>query len=143
MIWEHVLTTWERPRRRCECISEQRSALTCRPPPKLQQHVHELLIFTVLALLEKALNDRDPLLLSNMGVAHLELGSQSLALRYYRRALAVDRHNVNARFNCGELLLERGRLRGLAALLALAPADVMQQPEMQALARELQLRKGL
>ena len=84
-----------------------------------------------------ALNSRDPLLLSNMGVAHLELGAPRAALRCYRRALAVDPYNVNARFNCGELLLETGRKRGLAALLADAPAEVMQQPEMRELAAEL------
>ena len=85
-----------------------------------------------------ALNGRDPLLLSNMGVAHLELGSPRAALRCYRRALAVDPYNVNARFNCGELLLESGRMRGLQALLADAPEDVLQQPEIQELAAELE-----
>mmetsp|Transcript_1875 Transcript_1875/g.5669 ORF Transcript_1875/g.5669 Transcript_1875/m.5669 type:complete len:99 (+) Transcript_1875:477-773(+) len=85
-----------------------------------------------------ALNGADPLLLSNMGVAHLELGAPRAALRCYRRALAADPHNVNACFNCGELLLEHGRLRGLASLLAAAPEDVMRMPEMQSLAGELQ-----
>mmetsp|Transcript_78847 Transcript_78847/g.236326 ORF Transcript_78847/g.236326 Transcript_78847/m.236326 type:complete len:101 (+) Transcript_78847:165-467(+) len=85
-----------------------------------------------------ALNAHDALLLSNMGVAHLEQGAPRAALRCYRRALAADPHNVNARFNAGELLLECGRLRGLAALLADAPTDVMREPEMESLARELQ-----
>ena len=40
-------------------------------------------------------------LLGNMGVALLELGQSRDALRYYRRAMAVDPHNLNARFNAG------------------------------------------
>ena len=56
-----------------------------------------------------ALNALDPLLLSNMGVAFLELSRPRDAFRCYRRALAADPHSVNARFNAGELLLEMGR----------------------------------
>jgi predicted 2-oxoglutarate/Fe(II)-dependent dioxygenase YbiX len=84
-----------------------------------------------------ALNDRDALLLGNMGVAHLELGEPLLAFRCYRRALGVDPHDVNARFNAGELLLEQDKLLGLAALLADAPEDAMRDEGLQELAQEL------
>lgn len=84
------------------------------------------------------LNDKDPMLLSNMGVAMLELGEPRAAIRYYRRALAADPYNVNAYYNCGELLLELNRLRGLDALLKAAPDEVMAEPEMQELAAELE-----
>ncbi len=78
-----------------------------------------------------------------MGVAHLELGEPRAALRCYRRALAADRHDLNARFNAGELLLELRRLRGLAALLDDAPDDVMADESMRRLAEELEEARGL
>uniref|UniRef100_A0A7S2MWJ7 Tetratricopeptide repeat protein n=1 Tax=Haptolina brevifila TaxID=156173 RepID=A0A7S2MWJ7_9EUKA len=81
----------------------------------------------------------DALLLSNMGVAHLEMGQPRQAFRCYRRALQYDPHNVNALFNAGELLLEQGRLRGLAALLAAAPDDTMRDEDLAGLAAEIAL----
>ena len=88
------------------------------------------------------LNGVDPLLLSNIGVAALELGRPRAALRYYRRALAADPHSINARFNAGELLLTTGKLRGLEALLADAPADAMDDEAMQGLAEELETARA-
>ena len=85
-----------------------------------------------------ALNGRDPVLLSNMGVALLELGRPREAFSCYRRALRADAHDVNARFNAGELLLELGKLHGLAALLAEAPEDAMRDEAMVALKMELE-----
>ena len=85
-----------------------------------------------------ALNAADPLLLSNMGVALLELGRPREAFRCYRAALAADPHNVNARFNAGELLLELGKLNGLAALLAEAPDDAMDDEALVELKSELE-----
>ena len=67
-----------------------------------------------LYLRAEALNPADPLLLSNMGIAVLELGRPRDALRYYRRALAADPHSINARFNAGELLLELGKLGNIS-----------------------------
>lgn len=92
-----------------------------------------------LALYERAdaLNPRDAALLSNKGVALLELGRRREAFRCYRRALAADAHSVNARFNAGELLLEGGRLRALAALLSDAPVDAMEDERLAGLAEEL------
>lgn len=61
------------------------------------------------------------------------------ALRCYRRALAEDAHDVNARFNAGELLLSNGRLRALAALLAAAPEDAMRDEGLRYLDDELRI----
>jgi tetratricopeptide (TPR) repeat protein len=72
-----------------------------------------------------------------MGVALLELSRPRDALRCYRRALAVDKYDINARFNAGELMLSTGRLRGLAAVLASAPEVTMRDEGMQMLAEEL------
>ena len=88
----------------------------------------------------EALNPSDALLLGNLGVAHLELGSPQKAFGCYRRALAADAYDVNARFNAGELLLEQGRLRALAALLAAAPEEVMHDEGLRGLGEELRLR---
>ena len=57
------------------------------------------------------------------------------------RALSADPHNVNARFNAGELLLETGKLRGLAALFANAPEDAMADESLQGLVEELTSRQ--
>ena len=91
-----------------------------------------------LRLCERAegINPHD-VLLGNMGVAQLELGRPRLALRSYRRALKVDEHNINARFNAGELLLELGRFRGLRSLLEEAPEDAMKDEGLQWLEEEL------
>ena len=89
-----------------------------------------------------ALNPHDALLLSNKGVALLEMGQPRDAIRCYRRALAADAHSVNARFNLGELLLETGRLRALAALLADAPADVVEDDGVAGLVMELDVAQN-
>ena len=71
----------------------------------------------------EALNPRDSLLLTNMGVALAELGQKRRAFVAYRRALAIDPYTVNARLSAGELLLKARRLRGLEMLLAEAPVE--------------------
>ena len=89
-----------------------------------------------------ALNPRDSELLSNLGVASIELDQPRAALRAYRRALELDPHNVNARVNAAELLLERGRLSGLKLLLAQAPNEVLQHEALQHMAAEEQRMEG-
>lgn len=73
----------------------------------------------------------------------LELGRRREAFRCYRRALEADAHDVNARYNGGELLLEEGRLHGLAALLEAAPAEAMRDGGLQQLAEELRAARRL
>ena len=91
----------------------------------------------------EALNPLDPLLLSNSGVAWREQGHARAAIRYYRRALQVDPHNADIRFNLGAVLLEAGRLRALQGLLAAAPADATASGDewLGGLKKELEARK--
>mmetsp|Transcript_84438 Transcript_84438/g.161388 ORF Transcript_84438/g.161388 Transcript_84438/m.161388 type:complete len:487 (+) Transcript_84438:63-1523(+) len=84
-----------------------------------------------------AINPLDALVLANMGAAYFDLGRLCKAFRYYRLALAVDPHNIDARFSAAKVLLLSGRLRGLARLLADAPEDVMRDEDMQAMSQEL------
>ena len=85
-----------------------------------------------------ALNPLDALLQGNMGVANLRLGKRREALWCFRRALAADPHDTNARLNAGDLLLSEGRLRALAGLLASTPAEAMENDEgLQELAVKL------
>jgi tetratricopeptide (TPR) repeat protein len=83
-----------------------------------------------------ALNQWDALLLGNMGAAMLELGRPRDAFRCYRRALRVDAHDVNARYNAAELLLAQGKRRGLAALLADTPPDALEDEGLRGLLEE-------
>mmetsp|Transcript_56439 Transcript_56439/g.93278 ORF Transcript_56439/g.93278 Transcript_56439/m.93278 type:complete len:205 (-) Transcript_56439:93-707(-) len=107
----------------------------------LGARAHELgKVEDALALYQRAeiLNARDPMLLGNMGAALSELGRPLAAVRCYRRALALDQYNVNARYNLGELMLERGgtiSMRGVAALLADTPEETMRDAALQELAK--------
>mmetsp|Transcript_10774 Transcript_10774/g.19991 ORF Transcript_10774/g.19991 Transcript_10774/m.19991 type:complete len:456 (-) Transcript_10774:35-1402(-) len=86
----------------------------------------------------EALNPRDQELMEKMGAALTELDRHREAFHHYRRALKVDPYDADARAGAGHVLLNQGRLRGLATLLEEAPEDAMQDERLQGLAEDLQ-----
>jgi len=82
----------------------------------------------------EALYPLDADLLDNMGVLYSDLGRPREAFNFFRRALVLDPYDVHARVSAAQLLEAKGRFHGIAALLADAPQDAMQDEELQRIA---------